>query len=101
MKEYISKFLVSKCNSLGMQQFNKLLALNEKYDFIPEELQLSIRHVNFKKYVLDDYFFYKKVIIDGKKVPKAGYHDRLFKLDETSMKFFIQYYSEDSVKEDD
>lgn len=98
MKAYISEFLVSKCNALGMQQFNKLLVLNEKYNFIPEKLQLAIRHVNFKKYVLDDYFFYKNVIIDGKKVPKAGYHDRLFKLDETSMRFFIQYYSEDSVE---
>ena len=99
MQDFIKTFLVNECKSLGMQQFNRLVELDNQYHFIPENLKLAIRHVNFKSYVLDDAFFYKKVIIKGKKIPKSGYHDRLYELNEESMSFFLEYYSEDSVEE--
>lgn len=99
MEDFTKTFLVNECKSLGMQQFNRLIELDKKYLFIPENLKLAIRHVNFKSYVLNESFFYKNVIIDGRKIPKVGYHDRLYKLDDISMPFFLEYYSEDSVEE--
>lgn len=99
MESFVRRYLVTECASLGMQQFNRLISLDEKYRFVPGDLKLAIRHVHFKNYVLDDAFFYKNVIIEGRKIPKAGYHDRLFKLDDAAMKFFLEYYPEDSVED--
>lgn len=99
MKSFIKRYLVTECTSLGMQQFNRLISLDEKYGFVPGDLKLAIRHVYFKNYVLDDAFFYKNAVIEGRKIPKVGYHDRLFELDDTAMKFFLEYYTEDSVED--
>ena len=99
MQEYIGKYVVSYSKSLTLQQFKKLMELNQSYDFIPKELQLPIRHKYFKDYVLDDSFFVRNEVIAGKKVPKCGYHDRWYVLDEISMPFFQQYYSDESIED--
>lgn len=99
MKDYIERYVVSYSKSLTLQQFNKLMELNQEYDFIPQGLQLPIRHKYFKDYVLDESFLVKNVINPEKKVPKCGYHDRLYALNEVSMPFFQQYYSEESIED--
>lgn len=64
---------------------------------IPESLDLAKRMVNFKKYVLDDEGLYEKHIDEGKKVPKRGYHDGYYILDNNSQPFFKEHFTEDSV----
>ena len=43
--------------------------------------------------------FWKNVIYDNKKIPKCGYHDRLFVLDANSQPFFEKHLTDDSVVE--
>ena len=68
-----------------------------EYEIIPENLSICVRFLNFKKYVLSEEGLYETVIIPDKKIPKCGYHDRLFILDDPSQIFFKEYYSEDSI----
>lgn len=94
MKWYLSKYCISPVSSLTLSQFNKMI----EYNIIPDELGLAIRMVNFKKYVLADEGLYKQWIDPTKlKVPKKGYHDRYYILDEPSQEFFKQYFTEESI----
>lgn len=93
MEWYLRKYVFKPCEGLTMQQFNKMKELQ----FIPEDLDLQLRVVNFKKYVLDDEGLYEKHIEEGKKIPKRGYHDGYYILDNNSQPFFKQHFTEDSV----
>lgn len=97
MKYFIMKYLIQPVQKLTFAQFDRLMAYDDKYHFVPEELYESIAHKDFKEYALQDKFFYKYVVNGGKKVPKCGYHDRLFKLNGSAMKFFCERYSEESI----
>ena len=99
MKDYIDKYVVPYSKSLTLQQFNKMMELNQKYHFIPKDMELPIRHKYFKDYVLDEVFFVKNCVDQDRKIPKCGYHDRWFVLNEVSMPFFQQYYSEESIED--
>lgn len=99
MEEYIERYVVSYSKSLTLQQFNKMMELNQKYHFIPGNLELPIRHKYFKDYVLDEAFFCKNSVNPDKKIPKCGYHDRWFTLNEISMPFFQEYYSEEPIED--
>ena len=92
MKSYLNN-LFEHHEKLTMQNFPKI----EEYDIIPAELNLELRMKHFKDYVLSNQFMHDLVIIQGKKVPKCGYHDRIFTCDENSQPFFEEYFSEDSV----
>lgn len=93
MKKYIKRNMFTACEKLGMQQFNRLVELN----IIPNHLHILVRIKNFKAYILQDKFLVKHIIHDNKKIPKAGYHDRAFKLDSISQPFFVEHFSQDSV----
>lgn len=97
MMHFIKTCIVSPVNKLGLNQFGRIMELNEKYSLMDQEAYQGVRHRYFKEYVLSDAFLVEKHIDKGKKVPKAGYHDRYYKLDKDAMNFFQQYYSEDSV----
>lgn len=96
MKEYL-RTLFTPADRLTMSQMNRIIT----YGLIQpqDEIYLNYRMINFRNYVLDESRCYKEVIIPDKKLPKCGYHDRLFILDDKSQKFFQEYFSEDSVEE--
>ena len=94
MKWYLSKYCINPVTSLTLSQFNKIV----EYNLIPEELNLAVKMVNFKKYVLDDEGLYEKWIDPTKpKIPKRGYHDGHYILDEPSQEFFKEHFTEDSI----
>ena len=93
MEWYLRNYVFKPCESLTMQQFNKMKEL----EFIPQSMDLPLRMINFKNYVLDDEGLYKKHIEDGKKIPKRGYHDGYYILDNNSQAFFKQHFTEGSV----
>ena len=95
MDWYLRNYVFEPCKGLTMQQFNKMKELN----FFPRALDLPLRMINFKNYVLDDEGLYKKHIDEGKKIPKRGYHDGYYILDNNSQPFFKQHFSENSVVE--
>lgn len=72
-----------------MQQFNSAL----EYDIFPKEMEIMIRIKNFKAYALHESFFLKNIIDEGKKVPKKGYHDRYFALDERGTEFLMEHFN--------
>lgn len=80
---------------LTLAQINRLV----EFGLINEDckMYLNYRMINFKKYVLNDKRFYKYVIDDNKKLPKVGYNDRLFRLDNVSQPFFAEHFTEDSI----
>lgn len=89
MKKFILRNSYTPLDKLTMQQFNSVV----DYGLIPEEMQHLVRIKNFKAYALHDSFFLRNVINEGKKMPKKGYHDRLFALDTTGTEFLLQYFS--------
>lgn len=89
MKKFLARNAYSPIDKLTMQQFNSVV----EYDLIPKELQHLVRVKNFKAYALHDNFFLKNVTNESRKVPKKGYHDRLFGLDEIGTEFLLQYFS--------
>ena len=93
MDWYLRNYVFKPCDNLTMQQFNKMKELN----FFPGALDLPLRMINFKNYVLDDEGLYKKHINEGKKIPKRGYHDGYYILDNNSQPFFKQHFTENSV----
>lgn len=94
MREYLLKYQSSSISSLTMQQFNKMVDM----DIIPEKYHHLISIKNFKDYVLDDEGFVRAYIDPTKKkVPKCGYHDRYYTLDENTQEFFSQNFTEDSI----
>lgn len=95
MEKYIRAHLLTPTEKLTFQQFNRML----QFDMVPQEMQLLVRVQNFKKYVLSDQFLHKLYIDPSSKrvLPKCGYNDRHFKLDDISMSFFQEHFTEDSV----
>lgn len=92
MKKFISS-LIAPIEKLTLSQLNRI----RQFEMLPAELSITIRYIDFKKYVLSDSFLYREVVIPERKVPKCGYHDREFVLDDISMEFFTEHFSEDSV----
>lgn len=94
MEQYLHTYQFTPTEKLGMQQFNNICELN----LIPEYLSEVVRLVNFKKYVLSDEGFVNEYIDPNKKtIPKCGYHDRYYVLDNNSQSFFEEYISEECV----
>ena len=93
MEWYLRNYVFKPCTGLTMQQFNKMKEL----EFISSDMDLPIRMINFKNYVLDDEGLYEKHIDEGKKIPKKGYHDGYYILDANSQPFFKEHFTEDSV----
>ncbi len=93
MEWFLKKYIYEPCDKLTMQQFSKMKEL----EIIPQNLELSIKMLNFKKYVLDDEGLFEKHIEENKKIPKKGYHDGYYILDSNSQPFFKQHFTENSV----
>lgn len=101
MYDFIEAYLLNPSTGLNFQNFAQLKVYDAKYHIVPDDVNLALRHRNFRDYVLDEFFF-NKIFIDKnskRALPKCGYNDRLFVLNEVSMPFFQQYYTEDSVVE--
>ena len=101
MRNYLLKYNFTPCEKLGMQQYNRILDLNQlsNMEFIPKKLEFSRSMKNFKDYVLQDCFWVKNVVNSGRRIPKCGYHDRWYTLDEKSMKFFKKNFTEESIED--
>ena len=93
MKNFIETYLYEEKTSLTLANLKKI----EDYNLIPEELKILLRIRKFKEYVLEDRFKYQEVITPDKKVPKCGYHDRLFKTDDLSTPFLLEYFTEECI----
>ena len=94
MRNFIERTVFSPNTSLTFANLKKI----QEFDLIPEHLHLSIRIKDFNPYIFQDKFLVKEVIDETKKkVPKCGYHDRLFKLDSKAMSFFTEHFTEKSV----
>lgn len=93
MRWFLHKYVFKPSDKIGLSQFGKM----QEFKMIPKSLDLAARMVNFKKYVLDDEGLYEKHIEEGKKIPKRGYHDGYYLLDDNSQPFFKEHFSEDSV----
>ena len=89
MKKFLSRNVFIPTDKLTMQQFNSAL----EYDIFPKEMETMIRIKNFKAYALHESFFLKNIIDEGKKVPKKGYHDRYFALDERGTEFLMEHFN--------
>lgn len=89
MKKFLSRNVFTPIDKLTMQQFNSAL----EYDIFPKEMETMIRIKNFKAYALHESFFLKNIIDEGKKVPKKGYHDRYFALDERGTEFLMEHFN--------
>lgn len=93
MKWYLNRYQYAPIEKLTLSQ----LASIESYDIVPENLKILIRILHFKDYVLDDEALVETYIKEGKKPPKAGYHDRYYILDDNSQPFFKEHFSEESI----
>ena len=93
MEWYLDNYCFTPIDKLTMQQFNKMIEFN----IIPDDLKNCINCIKIKQYVLDDEGLYKLYIDPDKKLPKRGYHDRYFILDDASQPVFNKFFSEDSV----
>lgn len=100
MEHFLKNYVMTSVTKMTMSQYNKIIEYDKKYHIIPESINLAIRHKNFKEYVLDECFFQKNYIDSSKtKIPKCGYHDRFYILNDAAMGFFTTYYSEEPVVE--
>ena len=93
MQWFLKKYVFTPCDKLTMQQFAKMQELK----IIPNELNLAIKMLNFKKYVLDEESLFEKHIDKDKKIPKRGYHDGYYLLDNNSQPFFKEHFTENSI----
>ena len=93
MRKYLTKYQFKPVEKLTLAQMNSI----QEYNIIPEDLQICVRYLNYKKYVLADEGFLEYYIDETKKLPKAGYHDRYYILDANSQPFFIEHFTEESV----
>lgn len=92
MRKFIQR-IVKPLEKLTMVQLPMLV----EHGIVPEDLRILVRVKNFKDYVTHESFFVRNVIDEKKKIPKKGYHDRIFVLDEVSMEFFNEHFSQNSV----
>lgn len=95
MEKYLRHCVHAPNTSLTMSNVARMTELN----IIPADIKETLRLINYKAYVTSDDFLYETIINEGKKVPKCGYHDRLFKLDDMAMDYFKANFNEDSVVE--
>lgn len=93
MDWFLRNYVFSPCESLTLSQFAKMQEMN----IIPKLLDLAVKMVNFKKYVLDDSNLHTKYIDKNKKMVKRGYHDGYYTLDENSQPFFTKHFTEKSI----
>ena len=93
MNWYLSKFVFSPIKSLSLTQLPQVIEMG----ILPCELELAYKMTNFKKYVLDDARLIEKYIDSNKKMVKRGYHDGRYILDDNSMPFFKEHFTEESV----
>lgn len=93
MGKYLTKYQFKPTEKLTLAQMNNI----QEYNIIPEDLQICVRYLNYKKYVLADEGWIENYVDETKKLPKAGYHDRYYILDADSQPFFIEHFSEESV----
>lgn len=94
MNRYLKRYVFTQRDSLTMSNIPAMQSLG----IIPERFKEIVRYTGFKNYILSEDFLVENVIIPNKKVPKCGYHDRLFKLDDISMPYFKEHFSEDSIE---
>lgn len=97
MQKFLSKYVVEECGKLTFAQFDKMMYLNNKYHFIPENVSMGIRHKYFMDYVLAGKWTPYVDTKSKRKLPKCGFNDRNFILDSVAMPFFKEYYSEKSI----
>lgn len=93
MKKYLTRYKFKSVDKLTLAQIGSI----QEYNIIPDNLQIYIRYINFKKYILDDEGLYEKYIDSNKKPTKIGYHDRYYILDNDSQPFFEDHFSDASV----
>lgn len=93
MRDYLMRYQYKPIEKLTMSQLNNIQELN----ILPKEYELQIKYLNFKNYVLDESHVIECVVDENKKIPKCGYHDRLFILDDNSQPFFCENMTEDCV----
>lgn len=93
MKWYLRNYCFEPLSKLTMTQLPKM----QEFGIIPEQFRDNLNRIKIKQYVLDDEGLYKLYINPDKKLPKRGYHDRYFVLDDVSQPVFNKFFSEDSV----
>ena len=93
MEWYLRNYCFEPLSKLTMTQLPKM----QEFSIVPEQFRNSLNCIKIKQYVLDDEGLYKLYIDPDKKLPKRGYHDRYFILDEVSQPVFNKFFSEDSV----
>lgn len=93
MWKYVEKYLFEPNTSLTLANMKRI----QDMGIVPSDYKTMLRIYNFKNYVLSDAFFEKNIIDTAKRIPKRGYHDRAFVLNNISMPFFMEHFSEDSV----
>lgn len=93
MEWYLRNYCFESLSKLTMTQLPKM----QEFDIIPEQYRDSLNCIKIKQYVLDDEGLYKLYINPDKKLPKCGYHDRYFILDDVSQPVFKRYFTEDCV----
>lgn len=93
MRKYITLYNVNPIDKLTLSQMGNI----QKFNILPDNLNLCVRYLNYKKYILDPEGFVRNYVDSSKKIPKCGYHDRYFVLDADSQSFFVEHFSEDSV----
>lgn len=93
MGEYLRFYVFEECKTLTLSQLRRV----EELGMIPKDVEICARYLKYKDYVLDEEGWAENIITPDKKVPKCGYHDRLFILDSNSQPFFTEHFSEDSV----
>ena len=93
MEWYLKRYKFKPVEKLTLSQLNQM----ETLGVIPETLNLCLRFLKFKKYVLADEGFIENYIDENKKIPQCGYHDRYYILDDPSQQFFMEQFSEDSI----
>lgn len=93
MESYLRHCVHTPNTSLTMSNIPRMTELG----IIPNDVRETLRLIKYKAYVTSDEFLYRTIINEGKKLPKCGYHDRLFKLDDMAMEYFKANFNEDSV----
>ena len=93
MRKYLKEYVFEPNQKLTTSSID----IMEEMGIIPDNKKLYVRIKRFKDYVTHESFLVKEVINPKKKVPKKGYHDRIFVLDDTSTPFFQENFSEDSI----
>ena len=94
MDKYL-KHITPITETLNMQNWKSLLDFSKKYDIIPLQLNNIISVKLFVDYCLSN-LKWTPHIIEDKKVPKKGYHDRYFTLDNYTEEYYKQHFSEDT-----